>query len=52
METEMTNMRMIDKATQAQEIKITGRSFEKHLMSQLSWWSFMQVSLATSPPLP
>ncbi len=22
------------------EIKLTGRKFEKHLLSQLSWWSF------------
>ncbi|UNI19140.1 Protein-tyrosine-phosphatase [Purpureocillium takamizusanense] len=25
------------------EIKITGRSFERHIMSQLCWWSFIKV---------
>ncbi len=23
------------------EIRLTGRAFERHLISQLSWWSFL-----------
>ncbi len=28
------------------EIKLTGRRFERFLLSQLSWWSFMYVTVA------